>query len=217
MRDPGSVVSSLDLADLVVADLLDRCLVGSRVVLDRDRGRHAAHGESATTVADLDQTAHVGQHQRCRHGEVRTIGGDAVHLEFLDVAEEVVPSSAVESDGMFAQLEQNLLHLEGGRDGLQEDSGADGALWDTQIMLGGDEDVVPKPGLNVALELGQVVVWAAAVARQGVGVVEEVQREVYDASRGRLAIHDDMGLIEMPSTRPNEKHGRLLVERVQLA
>ena len=36
------------------------CLIGCRIVLDRDLRRHAAHGVDAAPVAGLDQQVHVG-------------------------------------------------------------------------------------------------------------------------------------------------------------
>jgi len=44
VRNPGSVVSSGDLAVLVCPDLLHSDLVGLGVIFDRDLRRHSAHG-----------------------------------------------------------------------------------------------------------------------------------------------------------------------------
>ena len=86
--------------------------------------------------------------------------------ELLDDAEDVVPAAGVETRGVLAQLEQDLLHLEGGEDRLDQDGGADRAARDAEGVLGGDEDLVPQRRLEVALELRQVEVRAAAARQQ---------------------------------------------------
>ena len=59
---------------------------------------------------------------------------------------------------MLAQLVEDLVHLEGGEYGFDEDRGLDGTPGHAQLVLGQLEDVVPEPGLEVALHLGQVEV-----------------------------------------------------------
>src|SRR5581483_5903297 len=103
---------------------------------------------------------------------------------------EVVPPAGVEPAGVVAQLVEDLLHLEGGQDRLDEDGGPDRAPVDAERVLGGVEDVVPQPGLEVALELGQVEVGAEALVQQAAGVVEEAQPEVEQAARDRGAVDE---------------------------
>ena len=67
---------------------------------------------------------------------------------------------------MLAQLVQDLVHLERGEDGLDEDGRPDRAARDAERRLGVDEDLVPEARLVVRLELGQVEVRPAA-ARSG--------------------------------------------------
>jgi len=59
-----------------------------------------------------------------------------------------------------AELVEDLVHLEGGEDGFDEDGGADGALGDVEELLGADEDVIPEAGFEVRLELGEIEVGA---------------------------------------------------------
>ncbi len=63
---------------------------------------------------------------------------------------------------MVAQLVEDLLHLERREDRLDQDGRADRALRHADGVLGVAEDVVPEARLEVALELRQVVVRAAA-------------------------------------------------------
>ena len=63
---------------------------------------------------------------------------------------------------MLAELVEDLVHLEGGGQGLDEHRRADGAAGDAELLLRREEDVVPEARLEVALQLGQVEVGAGA-------------------------------------------------------
>ena len=78
------------------------------------------------------------------------------------------------------------MHLEGGGDRLDQHRGADRPLGDAERVLGEDEDVVPEPRLQVALELRQIEVRARAVLEPDLRVVEEVQAEVEDRTGNSL-------------------------------
>ena len=80
--------------------------------------------------------------------------------------------------------------------------------------LGLDEHLVPQPGLEVALELGQVEVGAAAASEQLAGVVVEVEAEVEQARRHRAAVHQHVRLLEVPAARPHDQRGEPLAEPV---
>ena len=99
-------------------------------------------------------------------------------VELLDDAEDVVPAAGVQPGRVVAQLVQDLVHLEGRQDGLEQHRGLDRAARNAQRVLGELEDVVPQPRLAVAFQLGQVEVRAAAALEQPARVVEEVQAEV---------------------------------------
>ena len=126
-----------------------------------------------------------------RSGSTKSGAGVA---EVLDDAEQVVPAAGVQAGGVVAQLVEDLVHLERGRDGLDQHGGADGAVRDAEVVLGEDEDVVPEPGLEVALHLGQVVVRALAVVEQLLGDVEEVQAEVHQRAHGGFAVDQQVRL-----------------------
>src|SRR5207245_11095647 len=84
----------------------------------------------------------------------------------------------VECTVAVAQLVQDLVHLERGQDRLDQHRGADGAAGNAQLILRDIEDVVPEASLEVALELGQIEIWAAALVEKPPGVVKEIEAEV---------------------------------------
>ena len=123
---------------------------------------------------------------------------------------------------MLAQLVEDLLHLERGRQGLDEHGGADGPARDAESLLGPDEHVVPEPGLEVVLELGQVEVRATTQLDQAVGVVEEVQAEVRQAARRRAALagaigHPQVLLRQVPPAGAHDDRRRRRPHAVLLA
>ena len=88
----------------------------------RDQRGHAAHRERAAGVAGLHEPPRVGRHERHRHLHVVAIGQHELRpvAEALDHREDVVPAPGVQAVGVVAQLVEDLLHLEGGRQCLDE-------------------------------------------------------------------------------------------------
>jgi hypothetical protein len=107
-------------------------------------------------VAGLDEQLGVGAHERRAHRHQRPIREHELRpvAELLDDREHVVPAAGIEARGMLSQLVQDLVHLERGQHGLDEDGGADRAARDRQALLGEEKDVVPEAGLEMRLELG---------------------------------------------------------------
>ena len=89
--------------------------------------------------------------------------------ELLDHAEDVVPAARIQARRVLAQLVEDLVHLERGQDRLDQDGRADRPARDAERVLRMQEDVVPEPCLEVALELGQVEVGARAALEQRAG------------------------------------------------
>ena len=113
---------------------------------------------------------------------------------------------------MVAQLVEDLVHLEGGQDRLDQHGGLDRAAREPELLLGVDEDVVPEPRFEVALHLGQIEVWAGAAVEQLLGVVEEVERRSRRASRRSAAPStSDVLLGQVPAARPDQQRRGLLV------
>ena len=69
------------------------------------------------------------------------------------------------------------------------------------VVLRQVEDVVPQPGLQVALQLGQVEVGPAAALQQLAGVVEEVEAEVEQPAGHGLAVDQHVLLDQVPAAR----------------
>lgn len=83
---------------------------------------------------------------------------------------------------MLSQLEENLLHLEGSRDGLNQDSRTDCSLRHSGIVLRKDKDVIPEASLEIVLHLGEVEVWSVTSLHEFLGVMVEVEGKIEDAS-----------------------------------
>lgn len=104
---------------------------------------------------------------------------------------------------MLAQLIDELLHLKGSHDGLDETSTTDGSTGHANVVLGEVEDVVPEAGLEVGLHLGEVEVWADTDLDRFLGVVEEVESEIEEGTGSDLTVDEDVLLIQVPSTGAN--------------
>ena len=187
MRDPGPIEAVARFALLVVADLGQRDLGDGRVAAVRDERRHPADGVRPASMAGLDEELRVRPHERHGHRQLGAIRDRQVGpgAELLDAAEQVVPAPGIEPRGMLAQLEQDLVHLEGGQDRLDQDGRPDAPARDPERRLAVDEDLVPEPRLVMALELGEVEVRTAAEPKRLGAVVEEEQPEVEQAGRDR--------------------------------
>src|SRR5258708_4062691 len=118
---------------------------------------------------------------------------------------------------MVAELVQDLLHLERRQDRFDQHGGSDRAARNLEIVLCEVENVIPQPGLDVALELGQVEVRAASLPEKSPGVVIEIQPEVEEAARDRFAVDLDVLFVQVPAARPYEQRRDLVVEAVFLS
>ena len=118
---------------------------------------------------------------------------------------------------MIAQLEEDLVHLEGGGQRLDQHGGADRALGQAEHALGGDEDIAPEPRLEMALHLRQIEIGPEPCGERRLGVVEDIEAEIEQRARHRLAVDLDMRLRQMPAARPDDQHGGLWPELVGLA
>ena len=73
-------------------------------------------------MAGLDAELGVAAHEVRGHGDLRAVGQEdgGVGGELFDEGEDVVPAAAVEAGGVLAELVEDLVHLEGGEDGFDE-------------------------------------------------------------------------------------------------
>ena len=118
---------------------------------------------------------------------------------------------------MVAQLVEDLLHLEGGGDRLDQHGRPDGAARQAEGSLGHAEDVVPEPRLQVRFHLRQIEVGPGAAVERLPRIVKEEEAEVGEGAGDGLAVHPQMLFREVPATRPHEQGRDLLVELVGLA
>ena len=169
-------------------------------------------------MAGLDAELGVAAHEVRGHGDLRAVGEEdgGVGGELFDEGEDVVPAAAVEAGGVVAELVEDLVHLEGGEDGFDEDGGADGAARDAEEFLRADEDVVPEAGFEVRLELGEIEVGAGAAGEELARVVEEVEAEVEEGAGDGFAVDDEVALFEVPAAGADEEDGGVFDEGVVL-
>ncbi len=191
-------------------------LRGLRVGAAGNHCRHAAHRVGPATVAGPDQQVGVGLHERHGHRDLRAVRQHALGPlpQALDRAEDVVPAARVEPRAVVTQLVQDLVHLERGRQGLDQHGGPDRSAVEPQCLLRDHEGVVPQPRLQVRLQLGQVEEGARAALQQRLGVVVHVQREVEQAARHGLAVDGRVALDEVPASRAHQQRGALVLEPV---
>ncbi len=218
MGDPGAVEAVLGLAFLVQADLGQGGCVGLRV-LGGHVGGHAADGVRTAPVAGADQQLRVGAHERRGHRDLGAVGELEVGAvpKGLDDAEEVVPPACVEAGAVFPERVEDLLHLEGRGDGLDQDGGADGAARDAEEFLGEDEDVVPQACLAGVLQLGEVEVRAISGVDLPLRAVEEVQAEVHQRRRDGPAVDLQVLFEQVPAAGADDDGRRVRSEAVLLA
>src|SRR5262249_34950115 len=154
----------------------------------------------------------VGAHERHGHRHLRTVGEqDVVALaELLDDAEDVVPAAGVQRRRMLAQLPEDLVHLEGGENGLDEDGGLDRAAVEPERVLGERERARPEPCLEVALELGQIEVRAASARELAPGAVKDVEAEIEEARGDRYPTDLHVPFGQVPPAGSYEKRRPIL-------
>ena len=147
------------------------------------------------------------------HSHLDAIGINEIRnvAELFDGAKDIVPAPAVQTGGMFAQLVENFIHLKAGQDGLDEHRRFDSALGNAQFILSQDKHIVPQPGFQVALQLGQVEVGASSLVKQRFDVVEEVQAKIKQTGRDFPTIDQHMLLRKMPAARTNQQRCGLVI------
>jgi hypothetical protein len=118
---------------------------------------------------------------------------------------------------VLAQFEQDLVHLEGGRQRLDQHGRLDGPTLDPQRLLRETEDLVPKPRLEMRLELGQVQVRSRPRPQQPRRAVEEVQAEVKQRTGHRLGTDQQVALGQVPAAGTDHQRGGLRFKLVVAA
>src|SRR6185436_2763060 len=106
--------------------------------------------------------------------------------EFLDEAEDVVPTTAVQTDDVVLELVQDLVHLEGGENGLDQHRDLDGLRRDAERGFGMLEHIRPQTRFAMVFELRQIEVRASAARLQRRVVVKQVEAEIDERAGDRL-------------------------------
>src|SRR6267378_5038576 len=170
-------------------------------------------------IACLHEEIRVRPHEGDGHRHPGPIRQDEFlpGSEFLDDAERVVPPACVEARGMVSQLIQDLLHLEGRGDRLDEHGGLHRAHRNPDCLLSEPEHVVPETGLQMAFHLGQIEVRTGPTRSKLLRIVEEIESEVQEASRNRRAVDEYMLLREVPTSGANQERRDLPVQAVDFS
>lgn len=123
---------------------------------------------------------YVGIHEGNGHGDRASIWEHkiAVLAEFLDDTEDVVPATTVQARAVISQLVDDLIHLKGSKDSLDQHSASDCAAAHANIVLSEVEDVIPETGLEMRLHLWKVEIRAKALLDALACIVEEVQTKI---------------------------------------
>src|SRR5229473_867940 len=197
MRYPGAIEPIPHLAVFVLFHLRQRDAIDLGIATRRYERGHPTHRVRATFVACLHQQLRVRAHEGDGHRHLRAVGKHEIWTvsELLDDAEDVVPASRVETARVIAQLVEDLFHLERSEDRFDEYSGADRSPRNADGILREIENVVPKPRLEVALELGEIEVRSTPFAEKALGVVKEVEAEIEEAAGDRLTSEDNVSFV----------------------
>ena len=218
VSDPGTVVSIRNFALLVVHHFSQSGGVLFFVVLDRDLRGHTSHGVRTTPVASLDEQERIGSEKVGGHGDQGSIGQCSVRIvgELFDHAENVIPAPAIESSRVLSELVEDFVHLEGGRDRLDQNGRLDGADGKPDVLLRKYEHVVPEPCLEVILQLGNVEVRTASLLDQRFRVMEEEQAEIEERCGDRSAVDCQVLLGQVKTARTHDECGDFVVETILL-
>ena len=171
-------------------------------------------------MAGLDQQPRVGAQEVRGHRHLRPVGQHEVGpvAELLDEAEDVVPAAAVEPGDVVAQLVEDLVHLEGGQDRLDQHRGLDRAARQAQLVPG-----PARRRRSTAALRGGFPAWAG----RSTGPLPLSSRAwaLWKKYRPKSKSEPEIGwpstehvlLVEVPAARPDHQRGGVLVERVLLA
>ena len=170
-------------------------------------------------MAGFDQQARVGAQERFIHGHDLAIRQYAVGIVFqgFDVAENIVPASAVQADNVVAQGVQNFIHLEHGWQRFNQQRGFDGAARQVETIFRIAEDLAPPGRFLPGLRFWQIEIRAAAFCQQVLVVVEEIEREIKQAARNGFPTPGDMFFRQVQAAYATDQHRRVRFELVNFA
>ena len=132
----------------------------------------------------------------------------------FDVAEDVIPAAAVQAHNMVTQRMEDLMHLEYGRQGFNQQRGFNGAARQAEAVFCVAENFTPPRRFLPGLGFRQIEIGAAAFRQQVFMVVEEVQRKVEQAARNRFSAPGDVLFWQMQTAYATDQHRRIRFELV---
>ena len=144
MGYPRAVMSITGFQLFIRAHFIQHPLI-ARGIFAWNKGRHTAHGKCATAMTGTDQQARIGTQERFVHGHHLAIWQDFVGVIFqcFDIAKDVVPTTTVQTDNVVSQVIQDLIHLEHGRQSLDQGRRFDGATRQADMIFGEAEHLTP--------------------------------------------------------------------------
>ncbi len=218
MRNPRSVETISDLAQLVLADLGQGGHVDLWILPTGNEGRHSSHRVGPSSVASPDQQLAIGAHERDRHRHLGSVRQHQVASvpQHLDQAEDVVPPPGVQAAGVISELVEDLLHFERRRQRFDQNGGADRTRSDRKLFLGELESLAPQASLVVTFHFRQIEIGTGLPIQELARVVKQVQAEVEQAARDGLPIDQHVLFRQVPSSRTDQQRGNLRVEAISL-
>ena len=176
-----------------------------------------------TTMARLHEELSIGAHEWHRHGHFAAVGEHepcATTPVVLDNRKEIVPPTCVETCSVIAECIENLVHLEGSGESLNQHSGTNGSVLKTKLSFSEAEDIIPELGFLARFEFREIDVGSGPTLDQLVRVLENIQAEVDETSRCRSALticidEADVLFHEMPTAWAHHDCGRVLVGDAQ--
>ena len=115
---------------------------------------------------------------------------------------------------MVTQRIQDFIHLEDGRQRLDQQGGLDGAARQVEAIFGITEDFTPPCRFLPCLGLRQIKVRTAAFCQQRFMVVEEIERKVEEAARDSFAAPGHVFFWQMQATDATNQYRRIGLELV---
>lgn len=113
----------------------------------------------AAPVTGPDEQIGVASHEVLSHADLNSVGKKTigVGLERLDIAENVIPSTAVQTNGVIPQFIENLIHLKHRRKSFNQDGGPDAPVRYSDHFLRRLKHPVPYPRFSVQLYITHIV------------------------------------------------------------
>src|SRR5260221_5680903 len=92
--------------------------------------------------------------------------------EFLDEAEYVIPTPAVQARRVIAQFVQDLVHLKRSKNRFDQNGRPNAALRYAYVVLRKDKHIIPQARFQMALHLWQVKIRAGSARQQLLRIME---------------------------------------------